>query len=565
MASAKTNFKNQKERIWNKAILHRRVKLWVALVVFLCVFACSSVYIGAYYYDVFSQRGIESRIVDMAEAAKQDFNIDTPNPSATPKPIDDEKPEDEGPTESAWARERRLLMELEAQGKEVYAEILEINPDFLGMIEIPGLIEAQPYVHSHDNEDYLGIDFYGNRNRMGTVFLNAFNCRLMMDYNSAFYGHHSGSGNMFTNIKEYKNAETFKTSPIITLDGLLGKSVWIVFSAQVTEPTMWYTYPVYQQSEFADLIEEMKARSLFVTDVEVTTDDRVITLSVCDYTYENMRFVVHARRLRPGEEIPGEVLAEPNENRKEFQVPDLQSLGSLNMSGTAVTRDPAGNRFFFYKTQAGVIQRFYGDSQSVQGPSRALAHSGISAGSNTAALIRDTHEDGGAGRGVYVAVQGVDGQSGIYLFTGDTPTSTLNFDGQITPAGVDARYPAIQSSDGVRLLYSVHEGRGSRLYRQTIDGGDREHLYTVHGVADVQPLGYYVINGAPLVIWYETESGWIGGGWVGGNEFIIDRIEGNARVMLYGGLNNGVVRAVVEGGGRMIFTSISLESIPPPM
>jgi len=470
-------------------------------------------------------------------------------------------------------RERRLLLEAEERGKVIFADILAINPDFRGMIEIPGLIDAQPYVHSQtsDGSDYLSTDFNGNRNRHGTIFLSSLNSRLLMDNNTVFYGHHLDTGGMFARLMRYKEAETFKRAPVIVLDGLIGESKWIIFSAHVSEPEPWYSNPVLSMSAYADYIEELQARSLFTTDVEVTANDRIITLSVCDYTYEDMRFLVHARRLRHGEQVPTEVIAEKNLNRKDFQVSNLQPVGAIRSTSTAVAQTPDSGRIYYYQMQNGFIQRYSGNMGDAQGPFRALTHSGISERSFAAAHIRNVaydYDGGGGARTLYLAIQAVGGEVGINLYTSGLAQGMIRHDGLVTPPGVNARFPALQGAgnENVWLLYSVPGDISSLIYRVLLvderASGAPELLYTVKGVTDARPLGYFNIAGESLIVWHEAANGFIRSAKPGGDAVysINDGIEADARVIIFGDRSGHDMRVAVEVKGRMFFTSIDTSS-----
>jgi len=510
------------------------------------------------------QQRIESHIGNMFDDVIEKREVQTIVTTAPPEPDPEEIPEINERPESASARERRLLLEEEARGRVLFADILEVNEDFLGMIEIPGLIPRQPYVRSRDNKDYLNTDFYGNRNRHGTVFLNATSCPLLTDNNNIFFGHYTTGGTMFTKLLQYKTADTYRRAPVIILDGLIGESVWIVFAAYVTEPTTWYTIPIYEIEDYADHLGEIRARSIFDTDVDVGPDDRIITLSVCDYTYEDMRFAVHARKLRPGEEIPESVKAEYNKNRKAYSIPNLRPIREVDLTNTATALNPVTQRFVMYQARAGAIDRYLGDTNNVQGPFRALTHPGITASSNIAAMMLNLREeDDEDARTAYIAVQGVGGGQGITLFTANLSRSSLVSIGVVTPAGVNAQFPAIQNSGGLWLLYGVPGDDQTNIYRQPITGGTSERLATVYGTTNARPIGVYNVDGRPVVVWYEPSSGYLNGARTGVNEvFPVRHLGAGLRVSAYGIPSGTTVRIAFETGGRLSFGSFDLSAAP---
>ncbi|MCL2078455.1 MAG: class B sortase [Oscillospiraceae bacterium] len=541
-----------------------RLILKIALALFVCIFALSLAYIIYTLYEESKQdQIIREEMPKISEII--DNRTPAPTPTPTPENSPDDDPGDTKPTESQWARELRLLLEAEAEGRILFAETLEINPDFLGVIEIPGVIERQPYVMSRNNNDYLYTDFYGNYNRQGTLFLNALNDHLLIDYNSVIFGHYTSTGNMFTKLMEYKKAATYKTSPIIVLDGLIGESVWIIFASHVVEPETWFMMPASNEAEFAGLIEEIRARSLFDTDVEVTAKDKIITLSTCDYTYDDMRFVVHARKLREGEEIPEEVIAQTNTDRKNYSIPYMQQLGSVNMNGAAFAIDPFYSRLVFFNPVSGAFDRYIGDRSNVQGPFKALSHSGISAGMYTAAALIDARADAAEGaQGAFITVSGLGGAKGISLFTAPNARATYTYRGTVTPEGVDAKFPALQIvGDKVWLYYSVSDGGDTLLYRQNTNGENRELVHTARTAGNVRVLGMYTVHNQPIIVWHEPDSGEINGARIGAEEsFNLASADGETKITLYGNISGSAVNAVYEKGGRITFGTVDLDRTP---
>ena len=56
-------------------------------------------------------------------------------------------------------------------------------------------------------------------------------------------------------------------------------------------------YTNMDEAEFAEFLENVRARALYDTDMEVEYGDTLLTLSTCEYTYKNGRFVVVAKKV----------------------------------------------------------------------------------------------------------------------------------------------------------------------------------------------------------------------------------------------------------------------------
>ncbi|MCL2828132.1 MAG: class B sortase [Oscillospiraceae bacterium] len=111
---------------------------------------------------------------------------------------------------------------------------LEINPDFVGWIQVNGTAVDYPVVRGADNELYLHTTFTGTNNASGAIF---------MDYRSidgfdapaaVLYGHNMRDGSMFASLHQFLDPEfthQYSEIAIITADG--APLVYRVFDAQL--------------------------------------------------------------------------------------------------------------------------------------------------------------------------------------------------------------------------------------------------------------------------------------------------------------------------------------------
>ncbi|MCL2003685.1 MAG: class B sortase [Oscillospiraceae bacterium] len=552
----------------------QKTLLRAAFALCICVAVGAAAYLGRYYYHVFIQwrheREVRGMYEDIISHRADNPWPELPSPDVRVMPPDnppDSAGDDDGETESEWERERRRLEEMEALGRELFADFLGVNEDFRGIFSIPNLISPLPYVHSRDNEDYLNRDFNGRTTPVGAVFLNVWNDRLLTDRNTVLYGHNVRAGQMFAPLLRYKQADTFQRAPVVRLDSLTGETVWIVFAAYVTEPDWGYVDPSDTRDGFSDLLEEIKARSLFVTEVDVNADDRILTLSTCDYTHEDMRFAVHARLLRPGEAIPESVAAAANPDPKPFNIPSRKPLPEIAASRAAVMLHPTTNKLYFYQTRDGGIDWYSGNTSVVQG-----VYSNYTGGVTEDSFIAAVYDSDQDNRKLYIAVDGFNDRQGVHLLTNRLPSGNLVYDeahGLVTPWGVDARYPALAHDGGsVWLLYAVAGEDGEELYRRRLQdsraSGEPELLLTLPPDSEARPLGVYTVDGMPLLLWHETANSRVCGRWENGEAFTLPLAGGADRVTLYGTVSNGVLRAAAEKDGGFTFHTLNLADWPRP-
>ena len=73
------------------------------------------------------------------------------------------------------------------------------------------------------------------------------------------------------------------------------------------------------KSTLMNIITEAKQRSEYVYDVDVTGEDKILTLSTCSYKYDkrnDVRFVVMAKLLDEGEALQKTVQLKENTSKK---------------------------------------------------------------------------------------------------------------------------------------------------------------------------------------------------------------------------------------------------------
>ena len=96
-----------------------------------------------------------------------------------------------------------------------FEALKQINQDIAGWMEIPGTEISMPIVQGRDNEQYMGQNFYGERSREGTAFLDYRSDKELEGKFHPVYGHHMKNGTMFTFIKQYVDPRYCSEYPIM--------------------------------------------------------------------------------------------------------------------------------------------------------------------------------------------------------------------------------------------------------------------------------------------------------------------------------------------------------------
>ncbi|MBQ7118322.1 MAG: sortase [Clostridia bacterium] len=191
-----------------------------------------------------------------------------------------------------------------------YARLYATNPDFVGYLEAKGVGLSLPIVQADNDTKYLEKNFYGKSTKYGCPFVTHVNNIVDLDMNTIIFGHHMNNGTVFGALDEYKSIDGFRAAPVITFNTLYKDYSWKVVAAFITNAYekddngylfRYYFASLSTQDRFAAYLNEMSQRSLYDTGVDVLPTDKLLTLSTCSHEFEDARFVVVARLVRPGE------------------------------------------------------------------------------------------------------------------------------------------------------------------------------------------------------------------------------------------------------------------------
>lgn len=135
---------------------------------------------------------------------------------------DDSESEDQPSAESQTEKKRNL--------KALFNQ----NSDCIGWIYIPDTSVNYPVMHTPANpQKYLRRDFYGNYSQSGVPFLDS-RCDLEST-DLIIYGHNMRNGTMFSELKNYANADFRKKHPIIEFETANGIYKFNFINVKITD------------------------------------------------------------------------------------------------------------------------------------------------------------------------------------------------------------------------------------------------------------------------------------------------------------------------------------------
>ena len=199
-------------------------------------------------------------------------------------------------------RSKRELVELheltEQRRSSFGADMQQINSDYVGMIIIEGTNIGYHVVRGNDNEKYLSTTFFGDRNALGSIFMD-YRCTGEYVPHLLIYGHNcyddDGNWHMFGGLLEFRDEEYLAAHPTILYMENDHVSEFRIFSARETD----INDPAYYLDfNTPGLFAAFAERNGAPADAE-----RIITLSTCIGANNERRMIVQGvlRSVHPVE------------------------------------------------------------------------------------------------------------------------------------------------------------------------------------------------------------------------------------------------------------------------
>ena len=180
-------------------------------------------------------------------------------------------------------------------------ELYNINNDLVGWLKIENTSIDYPVMQTKNRPNYyLRRNFYKEYSIMGTPYI-AEQCDLNKSDNLIIYGHHINGNKMFGELEKYKKEAFYKNNSIIkfyTKDEIQEYKIISVFKTVAHTGFEYYKYYNFKnESEFNTFIEKCKKLAFYNIEDTASYGDKLITLSTCEYSQDNGRLVVVAKKI----------------------------------------------------------------------------------------------------------------------------------------------------------------------------------------------------------------------------------------------------------------------------
>ena len=211
-----------------------------------------------------------------------------------------QEPEKPQPEETELSQEPAEETESTVEIPIDFQSLQAQNPDVYAWIQVPGTEVDYPILQSpDDNGYYLDHDINKAEKAEGAIFTENYNTKTFEDPNTVIYGHDMKNGTMFQSLHRYMDRSFFDANRDVTIylpDKILHYKIFAAYLYDNRHLLMSFDFwnkEEYQQ--YLNNIFSMRDMNSFVdTSMEVTNEDRIITMSTCYAGISNQRYLVQA-------------------------------------------------------------------------------------------------------------------------------------------------------------------------------------------------------------------------------------------------------------------------------
>lgn len=199
--------------------------------------------------------------------------------------------------------------EVENPNEKIYDTVKNLqieNPDVKGWIKISDTNINYPLLQGNDNDYYLNHNYQKEYSNYGSIFIDKDSNLDNVNSNVIIYGHSMKDEEMFQNLLNYANKEYYENHKIIeiyTNNETRQYEIVTVFKSRVfyqDEQNVfryYYYTDLSNEEKYNEYINNSKNLEIYHTGVEAHFGEQLITLITCEYSNENGRMVIVAKKV----------------------------------------------------------------------------------------------------------------------------------------------------------------------------------------------------------------------------------------------------------------------------
>lgn len=190
---------------------------------------------------------------------------------------------------------------------EKVKELQNENEDIKAWIKINDTNVNYPVVQANDNDYYLYRNYKKENSNYGSIFIDSNSNIENPNSNIIMYGHNMKDGSMFKDLLKYSDKEYFNNHKYIEFVTNTSSSTYeiiAVFKSRIFYKNEKNVFRYYQctnlnnEQDYNYYVNNCKELSLYDTGVNAEYGEQIITLITCEYSSENGRMVVVAKKAK---------------------------------------------------------------------------------------------------------------------------------------------------------------------------------------------------------------------------------------------------------------------------
>lgn len=188
---------------------------------------------------------------------------------------------------------------------EKVKELQKENEDVKAWIKINDTNINYPVVQANDNDYYLYRNYKKENSNYGSIFIDSNSNIENPNSNIIMYGHNMKDGSMFKDLLKYADEEYYNNHKYIEFVTNTSSSTYeiiAVFKSRIFYKNEKNVFRYYQctnlnnEQDYNYYVNNCKELSLYDTGVNAEYGEQIITLITCEYSSENGRMVVIAKK-----------------------------------------------------------------------------------------------------------------------------------------------------------------------------------------------------------------------------------------------------------------------------
>ena len=185
-------------------------------------------------------------------------------------------------------------------------ELQKENNEIIGWLEIEDTNINLPVCQTTDNDFYLTHNYKKEKSKGGSLFLDKNFDLINGSSNYLIYGHRNTQGLMFEDLLKYSKEDFYNNHKTIKFTTNKDDSIYEIISVfysrvyykKEKDVFRYYNFVnTNNEEDYNDFVNNCKKSSIYDTGVTANYGDQLLTLSTCEYSQEDGRFVVVAKKV----------------------------------------------------------------------------------------------------------------------------------------------------------------------------------------------------------------------------------------------------------------------------